>query len=68
MLSNTCFFRSGRVTFWPGNAPNVVSKSNGFSAVQMPWILLGGKGIMLGYDHMKLNAVVRGSLSAWSAL
>lgn len=68
MLSNTCLFKSDLVTFWPGNPPNVESKSYGFSAFQIPWIFAGGRGTKLGYDHMKLNAVVRGSFSLRPAL
>jgi hypothetical protein len=45
MLSSTCFFRSGRVTVWPGKAPYVVSKVKGWMAFHMPWILGGGRGI-----------------------
>src|SRR5690242_11046340 len=68
ILSNTCFFKSARLTFWPIKPPNVASNSNGFNAFQISWTLLGGSGIILGYDHIKLNAVVLGSLFAWSAL
>lgn len=68
MLSNTCAFRSGRATFCPGNPPYVASNSNGLSAVQIPRSAAGANGIMFGYDHMKLKAVVRGSRAGCAAL